>query len=329
MSSRPPPRPPLTTEQKEARGWERVNNKQYRDEFHRAWDKLVPGWGYERYSVFDAKMSKVFGMWAWGEEDFGDMSFRDFMNNLDDIVGEVWSKSEWNRPRYTDPDYRSEGESSSEQQPPPPPPPPPRPPPPRQEPEGNYYEWLGVPRTATPAEIRKAFLQGSLRHHPDKGGDPAMFRRIREAYETLYDAQQRRMYDADNAPPPPSPAPAQKTAAEREAQERQRKKWREAAARRRAKARVEKEKKQAAERRAAEHNWARADELYDEWATVNDFEAALAQAYEEESRAAAARNSAFEQLSRRPIIPEPPDSVYKRRRDDEHMRNLFARRDDT
>ena len=35
----------------------------------------------------------------------------------------------------------------------------------------NFYEILGVPRTATPEEIRKAYRRASKTHHPDAGGD--------------------------------------------------------------------------------------------------------------------------------------------------------------
>jgi len=58
------------------------------------------------------------------------------------------------------------------------------------------YDVLGVGKSASAAEIRRAFMRASLRHHPDKGGDPATFRRIREAYKTLHDPERRRVYDS-------------------------------------------------------------------------------------------------------------------------------------
>lgn len=47
-----------------------------------------------------------------------------------------------------------------------------------------WYTILGVEADASPAEIRKAFAELAKKHHPDVGGDPAEFDRIRRAYET-------------------------------------------------------------------------------------------------------------------------------------------------
>ena len=46
---------------------------------------------------------------------------------------------------------------------------------------------LGVPKGATPAAIRKAYLRLALKTHPDKGGDVEAFRQLQEAYEALRD----------------------------------------------------------------------------------------------------------------------------------------------
>jgi curved DNA-binding protein CbpA len=37
----------------------------------------------------------------------------------------------------------------------------------------DYYDILGVPKTASSDEIKKAFRKKAVEHHPDKGGDPA------------------------------------------------------------------------------------------------------------------------------------------------------------
>lgn len=55
---------------------------------------------------------------------------------------------------------------------------------------------LGVPKTATEAEIKKAFRKESLKHHPDKGGDEEKFKQCNEAYGVLSDEQKRRRYDS-------------------------------------------------------------------------------------------------------------------------------------
>lgn len=59
----------------------------------------------------------------------------------------------------------------------------------------DYYKTLGVPRTATADEIKKAFRKLARKHHPDAGGDEAKFKEINEAYEVLSDDKKRELYD--------------------------------------------------------------------------------------------------------------------------------------
>ena len=66
----------------------------------------------------------------------------------------------------------------------------------------DYYSTLGVPRTASADEIKKAYRKLASQHHPDKGGDTGKFQEIQAAYETLGDEQKRAGY---NNPRPQSP----------------------------------------------------------------------------------------------------------------------------
>lgn len=60
----------------------------------------------------------------------------------------------------------------------------------------DYYEVLGVSKTASADEIKKAYRKAAVAHHPDKeGGDEAKFKEIGEAYEVLKDQQKRQRYD--------------------------------------------------------------------------------------------------------------------------------------
>lgn len=59
----------------------------------------------------------------------------------------------------------------------------------------DYYEVLGVGKTASDDEIKKAFRKAAIEHHPDKGGDEKKFQEINEAYEVLKDDKKRQRYD--------------------------------------------------------------------------------------------------------------------------------------
>jgi len=64
----------------------------------------------------------------------------------------------------------------------------------------DYYATLGVPRTATQPEIRKAFRSLARAHHPDVNPDDAAaearFKELNEAYDVLSDPEKRKRYDA-------------------------------------------------------------------------------------------------------------------------------------
>lgn len=63
----------------------------------------------------------------------------------------------------------------------------------------NYYDILGVSKTATESEIKKAYKKKALEYHPDRNkGDKhaeTKFKEVNEAYQTLSDTTKKQNYD--------------------------------------------------------------------------------------------------------------------------------------
>ena len=60
----------------------------------------------------------------------------------------------------------------------------------------DYYKILGINKSASDEEIKKAYRKLAHQHHPDKtGGDDKKFKEINEAYQILSNGEKRAQYD--------------------------------------------------------------------------------------------------------------------------------------
>jgi len=59
----------------------------------------------------------------------------------------------------------------------------------------DYYQILGVSRSASSDDIKKAYYKLAHKHHPDKGGDENKFKEINEAYQVLSNREKKEQYD--------------------------------------------------------------------------------------------------------------------------------------
>lgn len=71
---------------------------------------------------------------------------------------------------------------------------------------GNLYEKLGIKSNATQDEIKKAYRELAMKHHPDRnnGKETAEFIEIKVAYEILSDPEARKVYESTGQAPPPA-----------------------------------------------------------------------------------------------------------------------------
>jgi DnaJ-class molecular chaperone len=66
----------------------------------------------------------------------------------------------------------------------------------------DYYSLLGVSKSATQADLKKAYHKLAMKYHPDTNSSDAeaekKFKEINEAYQTLGNIEKRRIYDITN-----------------------------------------------------------------------------------------------------------------------------------
>src|SRR5689334_19397834 len=76
----------------------------------------------------------------------------------------------------------------------------------------DFYQVLGVPKTASPAEIKKAYRKLARANHPDSNPGDARkhdtFKAVAEAYDVVGDAEKRKAYDDYRSQVASGPFPA-------------------------------------------------------------------------------------------------------------------------
>lgn len=68
-------------------------------------------------------------------------------------------------------------------------------PPEKAEKKDEYYKVLGITREADQKAVKKAYRKLAMKNHPDKGGDPEVFKKMSEAYAILGDEKKRKLYN--------------------------------------------------------------------------------------------------------------------------------------
>lgn len=76
----------------------------------------------------------------------------------------------------------------------------------------THYQVLGLARSASERDVKIAYRKAARITHPDRGGDPALFRQITEAYEVLGNPARRQAYDRSYGAAGNSPRPSGSTA---------------------------------------------------------------------------------------------------------------------
>jgi len=64
----------------------------------------------------------------------------------------------------------------------------------------DYYSILGLNKSASQDDIKKAYRKLAAKHHPDRGGNEEEFKRVQEAYEILSNPEQRQLHDNPRSP---------------------------------------------------------------------------------------------------------------------------------